>query len=41
MPLLGLDGCHLKGPYGGQLLAAVGTDANDGMYPVLGMLLRQ
>lgn len=33
-PLLGLDGCHLKGPYGGQLLAAVGTDANDGMYPL-------
>ncbi|XP_074361445.1 uncharacterized protein LOC141701712 [Apium graveolens] len=33
-PLLGLDGCHLKGPYGGQLLAAVATDANDGMYPL-------
>nr|XP_017239829.1 PREDICTED: uncharacterized protein LOC108212616 [Daucus carota subsp. sativus] len=33
-PLVGLDGCHLKGPYGGQLLAAVGIDANDGMYPV-------
>lgn len=33
-PLVGLDGCHLKGPYGGQLLAAVGTDANDGMYPI-------
>lgn len=24
-PLIGFDGCHLKGPYGGQLLAAVGT----------------
>ncbi|XP_074337570.1 uncharacterized protein LOC141674769 [Apium graveolens] len=34
-PLLGLDGCHLKGPYGGQLLAAVATDANDGMYPLV------
>ncbi|XP_074365213.1 uncharacterized protein LOC141706321 [Apium graveolens] len=32
--LVGLDGCHLKGPYGGQLLAAVGVDANDGMYPI-------
>ncbi|WOG88369.1 hypothetical protein DCAR_0207604 [Daucus carota subsp. sativus] len=30
-PLIGLDGCHLKGPYGGQLLSAIGTDANDGI----------
>ncbi|XP_074342630.1 uncharacterized protein LOC141680252 [Apium graveolens] len=33
-PIIGLDGCHLKGPYGGQLLAAVGTYSNDGMYPI-------
>ncbi|XP_074364979.1 uncharacterized protein LOC141706040 [Apium graveolens] len=33
-PLIWLDGCHLKGPYGGQLLAAIGTYANDGMYPL-------
>lgn len=33
-PLVGLDGCHLKGPFGGQLLTAVGSDANDGMYPI-------
>ena len=33
-PLIGLDGCHLKGPYGGQLLTAVGSDANDAMYPL-------
>lgn len=32
--IVGLDGCHLKGPFGGQLLAAVGIDANEGMYPV-------
>ena len=32
--IMGLDGCHLKGPYWGQLLVAVGVDANDGMYPV-------
>ncbi|XP_074375311.1 uncharacterized protein LOC141717097 [Apium graveolens] len=32
--IVGLDGCHLKGPYGGQLLAAVGIDASEGMYPV-------
>ncbi|XP_074351778.1 uncharacterized protein LOC141690919 [Apium graveolens] len=31
-PLFGLDGCNLKGPCGGQLLAAVATDTNDGMY---------
>ncbi|XP_074352940.1 uncharacterized protein LOC141692100 [Apium graveolens] len=33
--LVGLDGCHLKRPFGGQLLAAVGVDANDGMYPIV------
>ena len=33
-PVVGLDGCHLKGPYGGQLLAAVGMDPEDGMYPI-------
>ncbi|KAM5559569.1 hypothetical protein ABKV19_020969, partial [Rosa sericea] len=27
--LIGLDGCHLKSPYGGQLLSAVGVDANN------------
>ncbi|XP_074347057.1 uncharacterized protein LOC141685879 [Apium graveolens] len=32
--LVRLDGCHLKGPYGGHLLAALGVDANDGMYPI-------
>ncbi|KAL8155122.1 hypothetical protein AgCh_000496 [Apium graveolens] len=32
--IIGLDGCHLKGPYRGHLLAAVGVDANDGMYPI-------
>ncbi|XP_074352049.1 uncharacterized protein LOC141691210 [Apium graveolens] len=33
-PLIRLDGCHLKGPYGGQLLTVVGCDSNDGMYPI-------
>lgn len=32
--IVGLDGCHLRGPFGGILLAVVGVDANDGMYPV-------
>lgn len=33
-PMIALDGCHLKGPYGGQLLCAVGRDGNDDMYPI-------
>ncbi|XP_050112735.1 uncharacterized protein LOC126591187 [Malus sylvestris] len=33
-PVVGLDGCHIKGPHPGQLLAAIGIDANNGMYPV-------
>ncbi|KAH7834888.1 hypothetical protein Vadar_020699 [Vaccinium darrowii] len=32
-PIIGLDGCHLKGPYGGILLTAVGIDANNQIYP--------
>ncbi|KAK9286275.1 hypothetical protein L1049_014664 [Liquidambar formosana] len=33
-PLIGVNGCHLKGPSGMQLLAAVGRDGNNQMYPV-------
>lgn len=34
-PLIGLDGCHLKGSQkGGQLLSAVGIDANNNMFPI-------
>lgn len=33
-PLIGLDACHLKGPFGGQLMSAIAKDANDQMYPV-------
>ncbi|GKC48768.1 mutator type transposase, partial [Tanacetum coccineum] len=32
--LLGLDGCFMKGQYPGQLLTAVGVDANHGTYPL-------
>jgi len=28
-PIIGLDGCFLKGQYGGDLLTPVGRDAND------------
>jgi len=30
---IGLDGCFLKGYYGGQLLTAIGTDPNDHNVP--------
>nr|XP_011461010.1 PREDICTED: uncharacterized protein LOC101295407 isoform X1 [Fragaria vesca subsp. vesca] len=33
-PILGLDDCHLKGAFGGQLLCAVGLDANNTTYVV-------
>ncbi|KAM5578592.1 hypothetical protein ABKV19_008749 [Rosa sericea] len=33
-PLIGLDGCHIKGQHPGQLLCAVGIDANNGMFPI-------
>ena len=26
--VIGLEGCHIKGPYTGQLLTAIGNDAN-------------
>jgi len=33
-PIIGLDGCFLKGEYGGELLTAVGRDKNDQMLPI-------
>ncbi|XP_061342430.1 uncharacterized protein LOC133288634 [Gastrolobium bilobum] len=33
-PLIGLDRCFLKGYYGGQLLSAVGEDANKSFYVI-------
>uniref|UniRef100_A0A803QGP6 MULE transposase domain-containing protein n=1 Tax=Cannabis sativa TaxID=3483 RepID=A0A803QGP6_CANSA len=33
-PLIGLDGCHIKGPHKGQLLTAIGIDADNGIYHV-------
>ena len=31
-PLIGIDGCHLKGTIGGQLLVVVGKDGNDNIF---------
>lgn len=33
-PVIGVDGCHLKGPYPGQLLTAVGKDGNGNIFPI-------
>ena len=33
-PLIRLDGCFLKGEFGGQLLTAVGKDGNNQMFPI-------
>ena len=32
---IGLDGCHLKGRFGGQLLSATAKDGNDNIFPVV------
>ncbi|KAL8478646.1 hypothetical protein ACS0TY_030507 [Phlomoides rotata] len=33
-PIIGVDGCHLKGPHKGILLTTVGVDANNNLYPI-------
>ena len=33
-PLISLDGCFLNGEYRGQLLATVGVNVNDCIYPI-------
>ena len=33
-PVIGLDGCHIKGHHTGQLLTAIGIDANNGMFSI-------
>ncbi|KAL0286779.1 UNVERIFIED_CONTAM: hypothetical protein Scaly_2782200 [Sesamum calycinum] len=33
-PIIGFDGCFLKTVFGGQMLVAVGRDANDNMWPI-------
>ncbi|XP_028063588.1 uncharacterized protein LOC114266862 [Camellia sinensis] len=33
-PFIGVDGCHLKGPYGGVLILAVALDGNNGLFPL-------
>ncbi|KAF2325678.1 hypothetical protein GH714_032556 [Hevea brasiliensis] len=38
--LICLDGCWLKGTYGGQLFSAVGIDPNDCMFPLAYVVMR-
>ena len=33
-PFVGLDGCHLKGRFGRQLLSATAKDGNDNIFPM-------
>ena len=33
-PLVGLDGCHLKGKFGGHILSAKARDGNDDIFPI-------
>ncbi|XP_017416579.1 uncharacterized protein LOC108327380 [Vigna angularis] len=33
-PIIGLEGCFLKGKYGGELLTAVGRDGNEEILPI-------
>ncbi|XP_021733021.1 uncharacterized protein LOC110699815 [Chenopodium quinoa] len=39
-PLIGVDGAHLKGNYGGILLSAVAVDANNEIYPLAYAIVR-
>jgi len=38
-PLIGVDGCHLKNSYGGQLLVAIGRDPNDQYLPLASVVV--
>ncbi|KAF6143821.1 hypothetical protein GIB67_016742 [Kingdonia uniflora] len=40
-PVLGLDGCFLKGKYGGQCLSIVALDRNNRLFPIVIYLCRQ
>ena len=40
-PFIGLDGCHLKGRFGGQLLFATAKDGNDNIFSVAMAVVEQ
>nr|XP_023873651.1 uncharacterized protein LOC111986249 [Quercus suber] len=41
LPIIGLDGCHLKGRFGGQIPSAIARDANDNIIPVAFAVVEQ
>ncbi|PKI44280.1 hypothetical protein CRG98_035354 [Punica granatum] len=41
MPLIGLDGCFLKGYFGGQLLSAIAQDDNQHFYVIAVAIVEQ
>lgn len=40
-PLIGVDGCHLKGPQCGIMLTAVGVDPNNNLYAIAYVVVMQ
>ena len=40
-PFIGLDGCHIKHRFGGQILSATAKDANDNIFPVAMAVVEQ
>ena len=40
-PFIGLDGCHLKGRFGGQLLSTTAKNGNDNIFPVAKAVVKQ
>ncbi|XP_075659076.1 uncharacterized protein LOC142628940 [Castanea sativa] len=40
-PIIGLDGCHLKGIFGGQIIFATDRDGNDNIFPVTFVVVKQ
>ena len=40
-PFVGLDGCHLKGRFGGQVLSATAKDGNDNIFLVAMAVVEQ
>ena len=40
-PFIGLDGCHLKGRFGRQLLSVTAKDGNDNIFPMAMVVVEQ
>ncbi|XP_030959190.1 uncharacterized protein LOC115981155 [Quercus lobata] len=40
-PFIGLDSCHIKHKFGGQILSATAKDANDNIFPVVMVVVEQ